>query len=322
MSENKNILLILIIAIVVAVSASFFNNYFAYYFFSQDRHATIKTGRKDLSKLEKPNAIKIKESWNWQYSEIGIEDDNYPIVVLRDGYKAIKIAGDKVLMGWQYEALNTSNIKSYIVSIDYKLVDNDGFIINESSSANNVKPYKIINIKQTTLVSCDDYNKITGALWSIKLIPNWNIEKLESNRFKRAGAILKKESPYWLKTYLTYLFMNDFPSKGQDKGFFQIIYPHKYILAQALDIKPEPILKDIGKKLNLDFTKYNLPPWQEIVSNPNYASLEKGEKDILKKFLGSQSEFGNYSPQTGRKGGDWEIYDEFPEPTKPVNKTK
>lgn len=318
MLENKNIFLILIIAIVIAVSASFSNNFFAYYFFSKNMKASTKIGKKTVSSHKE---IKINKSWAWHYSEISAKDNNYPIIVLRDGYKAIKIVGDNILMGWKYELLNTSPKRNYIVTIRYQLEDTDGFLINESSSTKNIPPGEIGNIQETTYVPLDDYNRITGASWYVRLTPDWSTEKLSGNRFERAGVILKENAPYWLKTYLTYLFMNDFPPKGGKKGFYQILFPDKWIIAQALDIKPEPMLKEIGEKLNLDFTKYNLPPWKKIISNPNYASLGEGEKDILKKFLRVQSEYGNYSPFTGRKSV-WHIYDEFPEPSKPVKETK
>jgi hypothetical protein len=269
----------------------------------------------------KDNTISINKLWKWHYTEISAKEDNYPIMVLRDGYKAIKIVGDNVLMGWNYELLNTSPKRSYIVTVNYDLEDGDGFLINESTSEKNVPPQEIRTLKQTTLVPCDNYNRIKGYSWYVRLTPDWKTEKLEGNRFERAGVILKKEAPYWLRTYLTYLFMNDFPSHAAKIGFFQTLFPHKWIIAQALDIKPEPKLKEIGKKLNLDFTKYNLPSWKKIISNPNYVNLGEKEKEVLKKFLRAQKDYGNYSPYTGREGHFMLNYD-FPEPAPPVKEEK
>jgi hypothetical protein len=134
-NQNKNILLVLIAAIIVAVSASFANNYFAYFFISKNLDLTANKNRKPSPISAKPTAIKfnIDESWNWHYSEINAKESHYPVVVLRDGYKAIKIVADKVLMGWNYELLNTSSTVPYMITVKYNLEDGDGFIVNESS---------------------------------------------------------------------------------------------------------------------------------------------------------------------------------------------
>jgi hypothetical protein len=141
----------------------------------------------------------------------------------------------------------------------------------------------------------------------------WGDKDLEGNRFERAGKILKESAPYWLKNRLKYLFMTDFPSEGNKNGFWQVLSPHKWIVAQALNIKPDLRLKKVSEKLNIDFTKYNLPAWKFISSNPNYKTLTKEEKESLKSFLRVQKEYGNYSPLKGRKSNFvWE--DDFPEP--------
>jgi hypothetical protein len=112
--------------------------------------------------------------------------------------------------------------------------------------------------------------------------------------------------------------MDDFPVGVNKNGYVQTTNPHQWVIAQALGIKPEPKLIEIVKKLGIDFTQYNVPPWKEITANPNYANLEKEEKDILKKYLRLEIEYGGYSPQTGRKY-NWANYvDEFPEPSQTV----
>ena len=72
-------------------------------------------------------------------------------------------------------------------------------------------------------------------------------------------------------------------------------------------------------KLKIDFTKYNLPTWKSIISNPEYVVLTKDEKYSLKSFLRVQKEFGGYSPLKGRISNFvWE--DDFPEPVIPSQK--
>lgn len=298
--KNNGYFLVLIVAIAVVVSASLANNYFAYYFWTKDKPLSDSIAKNIEKKASAPKKLEIDDSWVWNYSEIGAKEKNYPMVVLRDGYKAIKIVDEKVLVGWKYELLNTSPNTNYSATIHYKFEDKDGFQVNESSATENVPKKEIRTIQKTTWIPYEDYKRISNASWSVSLTPNWNDKKLKGNRFERAGIILKESAPYWLKNRLKYLFMTDFPSEGDKKGFWQVLAPNKWIVAQALDIKPDLRLKEVGEKLNIDFTKYNLPAWKVISSNPNYTALTKEEKRSLKSFLRVQKEFGDYFPLKGR----------------------
>ena len=311
---NNGSLVILIVAVAVVVSASFTNNYFAYFFWAKDNgHAgdinnTIKPA-------PKPFHPKIDDSWKWNYSEIGTEETNYPIVVLRDGYKAIKLNGDKVLVGWKYELLNTSPIDNYNVSITYQLKDKDDFQISESSASEIVRSGQVSTIQTTTLIPYEDFTRVSGSGWSVHLTPDWTDKKLKGNRFERAGSIFKKNSPYWFKARMQYLFLADFPFGKDAKGLSQVFSPNKWIISEAMGIKPDIKLKEIGNKLNIDFTSYDLPNWNTISSNPNYATLTKEEKQSLKTFLRVQKEYGDYSPTSGRSSNFvWE--EDFPDPEK------
>ena len=314
MGDKKNgYFLFLIVAIAVVVFASFANNYFAYYFWTKDRPLTNSIDKNIKKKPLTPKKLEIDDSWVWHYSAIGAKEKNYPIVVLRDGYKAIKVVDEKVLVGWKYELLNTSPNTNYIATIEYRFEDKDGFQVNESSASENVPKEEIRTIQKTTWILYEDYKRITNASWSISLTPKWNDKKLKGDRYERAGKILKESAPYWLKNRLKYLFMADFPSERDKKGFWQVLSPNKWIIAQALDIKPDLLLIRVGERLNIDFTKYNLPAWKLISSNPNYKTLTKEEKDSLKSFLRVQKEYGDYSPLKGRTSNFvWKK--DFPEP--------
>lgn len=314
MSEKNNgYLLILIVAIAVVVSASFANNYFAYYFWTKDKPLNSSSDKNVEKEPLTSQKIEINDAWKWNYSEIGAKEKNYPMVVLRDGYKAIKMINEKVLVGWKYVLLNTSPSTNYIVNIVYKFEDKDGFQIKESSASENVPKEEIRTLQKTTLVPYEDYKRISNASWSVSLTPKWTDKKLKGDRFDRAGKILKESAPYWLKNRMKYLFMTDFPSGKDQKGFWQVLSPNKWTIAQALDIKPDLPLIAVGEKLNIDFTKYNLPTWKAISSNPKYKVLTKKEKDSLKSFLRVQKEFGDYSPLKGRTSNFvWE--EDFPEP--------
>lgn len=319
--KNNGYFIILIVAVAIVVSASFANNYFAYYFWVKDKGISGSNKNNKIKKIPLPPQLGIDSSWKWNYSEIGTTENNYPIVVLRDGYKAIKLDDKKVLVGWKYELLNTSSNSNYNVSITYKFNDKDDFQISESSAAENVPKEQIRTIQNTTWIPYEDFKRICGSIWSVSLTPGWSDKKLKGNRFERAGKILKKNAPYWLKNRLQYLFLSDFPSGKDKKGFWQVLSPNKWIIAQALDIKPDLTLKEVGEKLNVDLTNYNLPTWNSISSNPNYMALSKEEKQFLKTFLRVQKKFGDYSPQNGRSSNFvWE--DDFPDPPKRHQKIK
>ena len=75
------------------------------------------------------------KEWFHSYSDIAASDKYYPIVHLRSGHKIIKRFGDELLVGWQYELINTSK-KNYLVEITYQILDSDGFLVSESKSSN------------------------------------------------------------------------------------------------------------------------------------------------------------------------------------------
>lgn len=317
MNENKNWNLPVLIAVLLTiVFATFFNNYFAYYFLTKNEGVPNSTGdKKSIS--EKINAsvtdFKIKDAWNWNYDQIDIEENNYPMVVLRDGYKAIKVDGKKVLMGWQYEVLNTSPSKGYNVTVDYRFEDKDGFVICESSGSEIIAKKEYDTVKNTVLVSYSDYNRILRRSWSVQVSPDWSEEKLKGTPLERAGELLKQDSPYWLEDKLKSLFMDDFPPSGGPMGIMAFIHPAQWAIAKALGIGPEPQLIEVGKKLNIDFTKYELPPWKVISANQAYSTLTEPEKATLKSFLTLAKDYGGYSPLEGRKF-DFVVEDDFPEP--------
>ena len=119
--------------------------------------------------------------------------------MLRDGYKAIKMINENVLVGWKYELLNTSPNTDYTVNIYYKFEDKDGFQIKESSASENVPTEEIRTIQNTILIPYEEYKLISKASWSVALTNRWNDKKLKGDRFDRAGKILKENAPYWLK---------------------------------------------------------------------------------------------------------------------------
>jgi hypothetical protein len=311
--KNNKYLLVFIVAIAVVVSGSFSNNYFAYYFWSKDKPQNSSNKSSIEKKPSTERKHEIKNEWVWNYSEIAAKEDNYPMVALRDGYKAIKLTDNKVLVGWKYEILNTSPETIYKATINYKFNDRDGFHIIESSASENIWSEESGTIQNTIWIPYEDYERISGASWEVVLTPNWNDKKLKGNSFERAGKILKEKAPYWLTTRLQYLFLSDFPVGDDGKGFMQFVLPNEWIIAQALGINPDMNLKSAGKNLNIDFSSYNIPPWETIRSNPKYMTLKEEEKESLKTYLRAIKEFGGYSPLKGRTS-NFVYEDDFPEP--------
>jgi len=63
----------------------------------------------------------FNKEWFYNYGDIKVSDDYYPIVHLRSGHKIIRKSGDSLLVGWQYELINTAE-KNYLVKITYQII--------------------------------------------------------------------------------------------------------------------------------------------------------------------------------------------------------
>jgi len=261
----------------------------------------------------------LDTSWHWAYSGIDSDEKNYPMVVLRYGHKAIKRVGDKILVGWNYIILNTSPYTPYMVTIDYKFSDEDDFDVATDTAKEWVRAKDYVNVKNTLLISADDYERISRDHWIVSLSPNWQDKELKGDRFERAAKILKDNCPYWYKDRLKHLFMDAFDKDGEI-NFTETFYPQEWVIAQKLRITPEKRLLAIGEIVEVDFTEYELPPWKEISGHPRYSELSKDDKAILKDYLRLKKGYGKYSPTKGRKSVSWlSLPSDFPEP---VTQTK
>jgi len=99
---------------------------------------------------------------------IDTDDPNYPLKFIYDGYKFTKIVeGTKdVEWVWQYTVLNNSN-KGYTVSVTFKLMDVDNFVISSSSERIWVNPYSEDTIIGGSSFSIYDLKRVHDRTWSI-----------------------------------------------------------------------------------------------------------------------------------------------------------
>ncbi len=115
---------------------------------------------------DKALAEKIKKQQDWvydQYSDIGNSSENYPIVVLRHGFKIIREEGDKVLVGWRYEVINTSPENNYTASIDFKLIDYDGFEVGSVKDSVYVKANSYAELKNTFYINRIELDRVKDS---------------------------------------------------------------------------------------------------------------------------------------------------------------
>lgn len=257
----------------------------------------------------------LDTSWKWDYSSrIDADNNNYPVMILREGYKPIKRVGGKILLGWKYTVLNTSPNRSYEVTINYEFVDKDGFRIASDSGSEWVQKENTGTVKSTLHIPSDDYHRILRTSWTLNLRLSWSDEKLKGNRFERAAKICKDNCPYWYEDRLKYLFMDAFDKDGKI-ALKKEYYPKAWVVAKGLGIKPEERLLVIGEIIEVDFTEFDLPPWKAISGHPRYSELSEEDKKILKEHLRLNKEYGRYSPTKGRKAIDWtRLESDFPEP--------
>lgn len=242
--------------------------------------------------------------WRYDYwSSISV-DDKYPIVHIRSGYKVIKETKDKLIVGWKYELVNASS-KARDITIYYNITDSDGFVIGSGSKSKEIEKKSYDTVQGTLCVDKDNTERIYGNTWSISVSPrtDLNIKNKEKNRFDLAGEVLLKKGPWWLDDYLNYRFDDEktYEKAKKDKSkWFRIAAP--------FSISVDEELNNIRKNLALD--KYELPPWRDIKTKPEYVLLSKDQKSKLKTWLALQRDFGSYDAKKGRKF-DFEFIEDF-----------
>lgn len=93
---------------------------------------------------------------------------NYPLKFISDGYKFTKITKETkdVSWVWQYTVLNNSK-DGIEVSVTFKLIDVDNFVISSSSNREWVRPYSEVTIRGSNGFSIYDLKRVYNRTWSI-----------------------------------------------------------------------------------------------------------------------------------------------------------
>lgn len=123
------------------------------------------------------------------------------MVLMRSGYKVLKVKDGKALVGWQYEVMNTSPKTNYVATISLDLTDRDGFKIAGSSKSGKVLKGSFSQIKDTIEIDSDDIDRLSNTDWTISLSGDWkasekNTPKTRYERF--VELVLNNEAPWWI----------------------------------------------------------------------------------------------------------------------------
>jgi len=186
--------------------------------------------RKQMTKEE--NDLKDKEAKKWTYSfssDVGVQDEKYPIVVIRSGFKVIKLTEDTALVGWIYEVINTSKKSAYTVDVSYSLLDFDGFKIGVGNGTGLVAPEDFGIIRGTITIPKSDLSRlqrdpflIPASNWSVGLKPSWQSteDKVNATRYERLSEIIARGDFLYRNFNTMFLFSStkdDFKAKGTEK---------------------------------------------------------------------------------------------------------
>ena len=157
-----------------------------------------------LEQQESQASAKLME---WRYdelSDVGVEDEKYPIVVLRTGFKLLKIEEKHAIVGWIYEAINTSPSSQYLTEVDFKLTDIDEFELEGGNSEQTIEAHSSGIIKGQIKISKSDIPRLSQSTWTVRLTPSWQTKEKNTTgkRYDRLKAIIIDNEPYWIKETL------------------------------------------------------------------------------------------------------------------------
>lgn len=154
--------------------------------------------------------------WNYDLlSDVAAEEDAYPIVVLRTGFKVIRSSSERSLIGWKYEIINTSPSTTYFPTVNFTLQDKDGFDIASGSGDGRVSPKAYEAIHGTISIENVDLERLSKSTWSISLTPSWQIEESSTQgfRYSRLAAMEAAVFPFWTRASVENEFLVLFSEK-------------------------------------------------------------------------------------------------------------
>ncbi len=198
---SKSILFICISVFFLTISYLIYINP-EYNFYENKKLQYEKTLQEAATRQKINEETEKQKKWSYDsFSDVGVNDEKYPIVVLRTGYKLIKIGDEKSLVGWKYEVINTSSKNKYITSIDFELEDADGFVIASGSGSSPVQEKSYGVVQGTIKVHNSDLKRLSSSGWSISLSPSWQSKekKVKGKRYDRLKKIIKDAAPSWVE---------------------------------------------------------------------------------------------------------------------------
>jgi len=240
--------------------------------------------------------------WVYSYSDIDV-DECYPIVALRSGYKIIREHNSELLLGWKYELVNTIS-EPINVTVNYKILDFDGFEVCEVSESKFIQSKSIDTIQDTFTVPSIEKDRLQKVSWTISpgTYNYSNLEKYNHNRYLKCAEIISTEledfrGPFWIRNYLQYVYSQSESSSIKDtSGKYRKNVGKWDYLANILEIKPLGDINNILDKLDVTF---HIPPLEVITASEEYNQLTSEEKSTFNNWLQLQRDFGNYSNDSG-----------------------
>lgn len=153
----------------------------------------------EVNKLQRTEEL---QQWKFfQWSDVNASSEAYPLVVLRSGFKVIKVVNDEALVGWRMDVLNTSEKNPYKVEINYSITDEDSFVVTTSTESDWVKPEEFGTIKSTMKVNIANLDRLKSDTWYISA-PDWQDKEknIKTERYERMSKIIVDDNkrPYWI----------------------------------------------------------------------------------------------------------------------------
>lgn len=201
MNSSKSILYISISVLFLSVTYLVFTNP------SMNYALEVEVAQKELleqqKEVEKANEQNKKlKQWNmFLTSDVAVDDERYPLVVMRSGYKVLKIGSETALVGWKMDLANTSKQFGYMPTIEFSLTDEDRFILESSTESGRILKESFGSIQGTMTIPVSDLERLSGVTWTIR-IDNWiqNEKNLKGKRLERLETLLKDgdKRPNWI----------------------------------------------------------------------------------------------------------------------------
>ena len=159
-----------------------------------------KTRQVELS-ANKEKDKKLKEWVRSGWSDVGTTSEKYPLVIIRDGFKIIKINDNSALIGWKMDILNTSISSQYYPKVTYTVTDNDGFKLNSSTKSGDIPAESFGTIQGTMTIPLSDLERIDDKDWTI-IVENWKSKEknAKGKRYERLAKLVANadKRPFWI----------------------------------------------------------------------------------------------------------------------------